>query len=76
MRIRMRLPGWRGGLRARLVIAFTVVTLASIASAAAAGYISARNSLLASDQDRAILDLRQHVTALAPSCCTHPTRKH
>ncbi|MGF7123780.1 ATP-binding protein [Rhodococcus sp. BE178] len=66
MRIRTRLPGWRGGLRARLVIAFILVTLAAIASAATAGYISARNSLLAADQDRAIRDLRQRVTALAP----------
>lgn len=73
--MRIRLPRWRGGLRARLVITFTVVTLAAIVSVTLASYISARNSLLTADHDRAVVDLRQRVTALAPELLYPPDQE-
>ncbi|SDX39660.1 two-component system, OmpR family, sensor histidine kinase MtrB [Saccharopolyspora shandongensis] len=67
----MRTPRFLSGLRVRLIFGFLLVSMAAVAAATVAGYATARSSLLAADQNSAVADVRQRVTALAPDL-TYP----
>ncbi|WP_242587788.1 sensor histidine kinase [Streptomyces sp. MST-110588] len=62
------------GLRARLVVAFLLVSAVSALTTAALTYREARNAILQRSQDAAIKDLRGQVNSLAPDLAVPPTR--
>ncbi|MFD0919432.1 ATP-binding protein [Saccharopolyspora rosea] len=53
------------------MFAFLLVSMVAVATATIAGYATARSSLLAADQNSAVAEVRQRVTALAPDL-TYP----
>lgn len=69
------LPRFLRGLRVRLVLAFVVVSLTAVAAATVAGYLTARGSLLAADQNQTIAEIRQRVTTLAPDLTYPPDQQ-
>ncbi|PSL05386.1 two-component system sensor histidine kinase MtrB [Haloactinopolyspora alba] len=57
----IRRPSWLIGLRARLMVAFLLVTLGSGMAAAGLSYVSARNALLDESQVQFLTQLRDQV---------------
>lgn len=56
-----RRPSWSVGLRARLTVAFLLVTLGSGLAAAGLSYVSARNAILDESQEQFLTQLRDNV---------------
>ncbi|AVT37871.1 HAMP domain-containing sensor histidine kinase [Plantactinospora sp. BB1] len=57
---------WPPGLRVRLLLAFVSLGLTTTAVVAGAGYVRARNVILQTAQDAAVVTLKEQVTQLAP----------
>lgn len=60
-----RRPSWLIGLRARLMVAFLLVTLGSGLAAAGLSYVSARNAVLDESQEQFLTQLRDQVADVA-----------
>ncbi|WP_158895644.1 ATP-binding protein [Amycolatopsis anabasis] len=71
----MRVPRWLTGLRARLVLAFVLVTVVGAVAAAWASYGSARGSLVAEAQQRATEDVQRRIGAVAADLTYPPDQE-
>ncbi|MEC3976032.1 HAMP domain-containing sensor histidine kinase [Amycolatopsis sp. H20-H5] len=66
---------WAKGIRPRLILAFTAVSLLATIAASGASYVSGRRTVLTSEQNETIIGLRNAVDVLAPQLTMPPTSK-